>query len=127
MSQTAITFAIYQRGLLLRRETIRRAVIRIGREAQNHLQLPDATVAKRHAAIEVAGPGLVTLVALAAEGVRVNGAWTQEAELQQCARERPQDPRDHEGEHGDAAEEAEDELLPVRTPPLDALVHVQRL
>src|SRR5262245_22701279 len=81
MLKPSITFVICRRGKVLRRETLQRAVIRIGRHRSNHLQLEDDAVSKRHAVIELS-PERASLVDLAEEsGVRVNGHWIDETTL----------------------------------------------
>ena len=82
MLKPAITFVIHQSGRAVRRETVRRGVIRIGSDPRGHVHLDDPAVAKRHAVIELVGPERVTLVALAGEsGVRLNGEWVEESPL----------------------------------------------
>ncbi|HKO91261.1 MAG TPA: FHA domain-containing protein, partial [Polyangiaceae bacterium] len=80
MLKPSITFVVYVRGQFLRRQTLARGVIRIGRHPGSHLSLDDTQVAMRHAVIEV-DPDRVTLVGLTLERVRVNGQLVDEAWL----------------------------------------------
>lgn len=82
MIKPSITFVIFQGARLVRRETIRSGVIRIGRHRSNHLSLDDTGVAKRHAVIEVASATSITLVDLGGQGgLRLNGDWVDECPL----------------------------------------------
>lgn len=82
MIKPSITFVIFRGAKLVRRETIRSGVIRIGRHHSNHLSLDDAGVSKRHALIEVASPTSLTLVDLSGQGgLRLNGDWVDESPL----------------------------------------------
>lgn len=82
MIKPSITFVIFQGAKLVRRETLRSGVIRIGRHRSNHISLDDASVSKRHALIEVASATSVTLVDLGGQGgLRLNGDWVDESPL----------------------------------------------
>jgi len=81
MLKPRITFVLYARGQFLRRQTLARGVIRIGRHPNSHLALEDDRVAPRHALIEV-DPDRVTLVDLTSHGgIRLNGQPVDEATL----------------------------------------------
>jgi len=81
MLKPRITFVLYARGQFLRRQTLARGVIRIGRHPGSHLALDDDRVAPRHALIEV-DPDRVTLVDLTSHGgLRLNAQPVDEATL----------------------------------------------
>jgi pSer/pThr/pTyr-binding forkhead associated (FHA) protein len=81
MLKPSITFVICRRGQVLRRVTVQRGVIRIGRHRSNHLQLEDEAVSKRHAVIELS-PERISLIDLAEHAaLRVNGQVVDEATL----------------------------------------------
>src|SRR5580700_3830136 len=73
MSKLALTFAIYQGGQLLRRETIAQDIVKVGKDPRSHLRVDDELASRMHAVIEVAGPDDITLIDLGNEpGTLVN-------------------------------------------------------
>jgi hypothetical protein len=82
MSNAILTFVVHHKGNFVRRETLTRSLVRIGRDPGSHLHLADDAVSPRHAVIEVAGPDTITIVDLAGKmRTAVNGAWVEEARI----------------------------------------------
>jgi len=74
MSKLALTFALYQGGQLLRKETIAQDIVKVGKDPRSHLRVDDELASRMHAVIEVAGPDDITLIDLGNEpGTMVNG------------------------------------------------------
>ncbi len=73
--KVAITFALYQNGALVRRETVTQDIVKVGKDAKSHLRVDDELASRMHAVIEVASPADITLIDLGNEpGTMVNGA-----------------------------------------------------
>src|SRR5215813_5026557 len=74
MSKLALTFALYQGGQLVRRETIAQDIVKVGKDPRSHLRVDDELASRMHAVIEVANPNDITLIDLGNEpGTLVNG------------------------------------------------------
>src|SRR6478735_7418168 len=73
--KVALTFALYQNGALVRRETVTQDIVKVGKDAKSHLRIDDELASRMHAVIEVASPDDITLIDLGNEpGTIVNGA-----------------------------------------------------
>jgi pSer/pThr/pTyr-binding forkhead associated (FHA) protein len=73
--KVALTFALYQNGALVRRETVAQDIVKVGKDAKSHLRVDDELASRMHAVIEVASPDDITLIDLGNEpGTLVNGA-----------------------------------------------------
>src|SRR5262245_54744566 len=73
--KVALTFALYQNGALVRRETVTQDIVKVGKDAKSHLRVDDELASRMHAVIEVASPEDITLIDLGNEpGTMVNGA-----------------------------------------------------
>ena len=73
-AKAALTFALYQGGQLLRKETIAQDIVKVGKDPRSHLRVDDELASRMHAVIEVAGPNDITLIDLGNEpGTMVNG------------------------------------------------------
>jgi FHA domain len=80
--KVALTFAIYQGGSLVGRETIAQDIVKIGKDAKSHLRVDDAQAAVRHSIIEVGGIAEITLIDLGNEpGTIVNGQRVNKCKL----------------------------------------------
>lgn len=78
-----IQFQIFKGNQLVREETLKESVIKIGKLASSHLRLDDETVSRMHAVVEVVGPGRVELIDLGStRGTMVNGERINKATLQ---------------------------------------------
>src|SRR5438270_6707785 len=74
MSKLALTFALYQGGQLLRKETIAQDIVKVGKDPRSHLRVDDELASRMHAVIEVASTSDITLIDLGNEpGTLVNG------------------------------------------------------
>ena len=72
--RVALTFALYQSEVLVRRETTTADIIKLGRDAKSHLLVDDALASRMHAVIEVTSVDDITLIDLGNEpGTIVNG------------------------------------------------------
>jgi hypothetical protein len=73
--KVALTFALYQGGQLIRRDTIvQDIVVKVGKDPRSHLRIDDELASRMHAVIEVATPADITLIDLGNEpGTMVNG------------------------------------------------------
>jgi TonB family protein len=77
-----IKFQIFKGNQLVREETLKESVIKIGKLASSHLRLDDETVSRMHAVVEVVGPGKVELIDLGStRGTMVNGDRINKATL----------------------------------------------
>src|SRR6188474_3972700 len=73
--KVALSFALYQNGALVRRETVIQDIVKVGKDAKSHLRVDDELASRMHAVIEVASPADITLIDLGNEpGTIVNGA-----------------------------------------------------
>src|SRR5512133_2830720 len=73
--KVALTFALYQGGQLVRRETVAQDIVKVGKDPRSHLRVDDELASRMHAVIEVASPTDITLIDLGNEpGTMVNGA-----------------------------------------------------
>lgn len=69
----ALTFAVYQNGTLVRRETVTEEVIKVGSDVKAHLRITDARASRMHAIIEATALDRVTLIDLGNDsGTKVN-------------------------------------------------------
>lgn len=83
MSALALTFRIYRKDQLLREETLRQGVIKLGKVPSAHLRLDDDSVSRMHAIIEVDTAGRVHLIDLGStRGTFVNGQKIDKARLE---------------------------------------------
>src|SRR4029078_12784452 len=74
MSKLALTFALYQGGQLLRKETIAQDIVKVGKDPRSHLRVDDELASRMHAVVELAGAEDSTLIDLDNEpGTMVNG------------------------------------------------------
>ncbi len=74
MNKPALTFCIYQGSTLVRRETVRQDIVKIGKDPKSHLRVDCDVAARMHAVLEVNGTGDLTLIDLGNEpGTQVNG------------------------------------------------------
>ena len=72
--KVSLTFAIYQGGALVRRETIAQDIVKVGKDPKSHLRIDDEIASRMHAVIEVVSPDDITLIDLGNEpGTKVNG------------------------------------------------------
>ncbi len=82
MPQVAITFAMYRGEELVRRETLRRDIIKLGQDPKSHVLLDDPAASRMHAVVEVGGPDDITLIDLGTEtGTTVNGVRVDKCKL----------------------------------------------
>ncbi len=80
--KVALTFALYQGGGLVRRETVTQDIVKIGKDAKSHLRIDDPSASRMHAVIEVASPADVTLIDLGNDpGTVVNGARVNKCKI----------------------------------------------
>jgi hypothetical protein len=81
-NKPALTFAVYQGGVLLKRQTVTQDIVKIGRDARSHVQLECDLASKMHAVVEVTSPNDVTLIDLGNEpGTLVNGKRVEKQRL----------------------------------------------
>jgi TonB family protein len=82
MSNIPLTFKIYQQGQLVRTETLKQEVIKVGKLSSAHLRLDDDTVSRMHAYIQVKGPNEIYISDLgSAKGTVVNGQKVNKSRL----------------------------------------------
>jgi pSer/pThr/pTyr-binding forkhead associated (FHA) protein len=80
--KVALTFALYQNGALVRRETVTQDIVKVGKDAKSHLRIDDELASRMHAVIEVASPEDITLIDLGNEpGTLVNGARVNKCKI----------------------------------------------
>jgi hypothetical protein len=73
--KVALTFALYQGGQLVRRETLAQDIVKVGKDPKSHLRIDDEQASRMHAVIEVASVEDVTVIDLGNQpGTLVNGA-----------------------------------------------------
>src|SRR6476620_11128283 len=73
-AKVALTFALYQGGQLVRRDTIAQDIVKVGKDPRSHLRVDDELASRMHAVIEVGNPNDITLIDLGNEpGTLVNG------------------------------------------------------
>ncbi len=83
MSALALTFRIFRRDTLVREETLRQGVIKIGKVASAHLRLDDDSVSRMHAILEVDTAGHVDVIDLGStRGTFINGHKINKARLE---------------------------------------------
>src|ERR1044072_8349175 len=81
--KVALTFALYQNGALVRRETVSQDIVKVGKDPKSHLRVDDELASRMHAVIEVASPEDITLIDLGNEpGTIVNGARVNKCRIQ---------------------------------------------
>lgn len=74
MAKAVVTFATYQGGQLISRDSVTHDIVKVGRDPKSHLRVDDEAASRMHAVIEVAGPGEITLIDLGNDpGTYVNG------------------------------------------------------
>src|ERR1700746_636147 len=72
--KVSLTFALYQGGQLVRRDSIAQDIVKVGKDPRSHLRVDDELASRMHAVIEVASPADITLIDLGNEpGTLVNG------------------------------------------------------
>ena len=83
MSALALTFRIFRGDQLLREETLRQGVIKIGKVASAHLRIDDDSVSRMHAILEVDTRGEVHVIDLGStRGTFINGHKVNKAKLE---------------------------------------------
>ncbi len=83
MNKPALTFRIFQGSTLVRRETVRQDIVKIGKDPKSHLRVDCDLAARMHAVLEVGGAGELTLIDLGNEpGTLVNGKRINKCQLQ---------------------------------------------
>ncbi len=76
-----LTFKIYQRGQLVRTETLNQDVVKVGRLSSAHLRLDDESVSRMHAYIRVQDGEVFISDLGSARGTIVNGQKVEKARL----------------------------------------------
>src|ERR1700746_1552699 len=72
--KVSLTFALYQGGQLVRRDTIAQDIVKVGKEPRSHLRVDDELASRMHAGIEGAAPTDSALIDLGNDpGTLVNG------------------------------------------------------
>src|SRR6185436_13679047 len=80
--KVALTFALYQHGALVRRETVTQDIVKVGKDPKSHLRIDDEHASRMHAVIEVGSPDDITLIDLGNDpGTLVNGARVNKCKL----------------------------------------------
>src|SRR5829696_4861944 len=80
--KVALTFALYQNDVLVRRETVTQDIVKVGKDAKSHLRVDDELASRMHAVIEVASTDDITLIDLGNEpGTMVNGARVNKCKI----------------------------------------------
>jgi FHA domain len=83
MSALALTFKLFRGDQLLREETLRQGVIKIGKVASAHLRVDDDSVSRMHAILEVGSDGSVQVIDLGStRGTFINGHKVNKAKLE---------------------------------------------
>jgi hypothetical protein len=83
MSALALTFKIFRGDQLVREETLRQSVIKIGKVASAHLRIDDDSVSRMHAILEVDTAGNVHVIDLGStRGTFINGHKVNKAKLE---------------------------------------------
>ncbi|HVZ31497.1 MAG TPA: FHA domain-containing protein, partial [Polyangiaceae bacterium] len=74
MAKAVVTFATYQGGQLVSRDSVAHDIVKVGRDPKSHLRVDDPAASRMHAVIEVASPSEITLIDLGNDpGTYVNG------------------------------------------------------
>ena len=74
MAKAVVTFATYQGGQLISRDSVTHDIVKVGRDPKSHLRVDDPAASRMHAVIEVASPSEITLIDLGNDpGTFVNG------------------------------------------------------
>jgi len=74
MAKAVVTFATYQGGQLISRDSVTHDIVKVGRDPKSHLRVDDPAASRMHAVIEVASPSEITLIDLGNDpGTYVNG------------------------------------------------------
>jgi hypothetical protein len=74
MAKAVVTFATYQGGQLVSRDSVTHDIVKVGRDPKSHLRVDDPAASRMHAVIEVASPSEITLIDLGNDpGTYVNG------------------------------------------------------
>jgi hypothetical protein len=74
MAKAVVTFATYQGGQLISRDSVTNDIVKVGRDPKSHLRVDDPAASRMHAVIEVASPTEITLIDLGNDpGTYVNG------------------------------------------------------
>jgi hypothetical protein len=74
MAKAVVTFATYQGGQLVSRDSVTHDIVKVGRDPKSHLRVDDPAASRMHAVIEVASPTEITLIDLGNDpGTYVNG------------------------------------------------------
>jgi hypothetical protein len=74
MAKAVVTFATYQGGQLISRDSVTHDIVKVGRDPKSHLRVDDPAASRMHAVIEVASPAEITLIDLGNDpGTYVNG------------------------------------------------------
>jgi hypothetical protein len=83
MSALALTFRIFRGDTLVREETLRQTVIKIGKVSSAHLRIDDESVSRMHAILEVDTAGNVHVIDLGStRGTYINGHKVNKAKLE---------------------------------------------
>ncbi|MEO8843066.1 MAG: AgmX/PglI C-terminal domain-containing protein [Kofleriaceae bacterium] len=83
MSALALTFKIFRGDRLVREETLRQSVIKIGKVPSAHLRIEDDSVSRMHAILEVDAAGNVHVIDLGStRGTFINGHKVNKAKLE---------------------------------------------
>jgi hypothetical protein len=82
MNKPALTFRVFQGSNLVRRETVRQDIVKIGKDPKSHLRVDCELASRMHAVLEVGADGLLTLIDLGNEpGTMVNGQRINKCQL----------------------------------------------
>src|ERR1043165_4812626 len=74
IAKAVVTFATYQGGQLISRDSVTHDIVKVGRDPKSHLRVDDPAASRMHAVIEVASPSEITLIDLGNDpGTYVNG------------------------------------------------------
>ncbi len=77
-----LTIAVYRGGELLRRDTIDRNVVKVGRDPRSHVRVDDEAASRMHAILEVASPTDIALIDLGhPAGTLVNGVRVEKCKV----------------------------------------------
>ncbi len=81
-SKPVLTFAVYQNGTLVRRETVAQDIVKIGKDPRSHLRVDCEEASRMHAVLEVGSISELTLIDLGNEpGTLVNGHRINKCQL----------------------------------------------
>jgi hypothetical protein len=75
-----LSFALYRRDALVRRQTVMGPIVKIGRQERSHLRIDDPHVSRMHAVLEVVDDGEVTLIDLGSD----EGTFVNDTRINKC-------------------------------------------